>query len=82
MTTTIDKELQTYYENQFDLFSSQGFRDFIEQVQNMYESYNEVTVLKDEKQLFFVQGQLDILQWLLKWQDTVLAAYKNLQDND
>ncbi len=77
----MERELQQYYENQFELFSLPGWKDFVGQVQDMYDTYNEVTTIGSAEQLFFIKGQLDILQWLLKWEQSVLETYKTIQES-
>lgn len=72
----MDYELSKYYEEQFHMFSTEGWKELIIQAQGMYDAYNEVTVLDTAEDLFNTKGKLDILGWLLKWPDMVEAQYK------
>ena len=78
----MDRELEKYYEEQFHMFSTEGWKEFMLQAQGMYDAYNEVTVIDNEKELFRVQGQLNILEWLLKWSDVVEAQYKSIKESE
>lgn len=78
----MDRELEKYYEEQFHMFSTEGWKEFMLQVQGMYDAYNEVTVIDTAEELFNTKGKLDILLWLLKWSDMVESQYKQLKEAD
>lgn len=73
-------ELQKYYEARFDMMASQGWKDFIEDIQNMVNSYDKVERIKAVEDLYFTKGQLDILNWVINLQETSSEAYKELSD--
>ena len=75
----MDRELEKYFEEQFNLYSTQGWKDFIEKAQDMYDSYNEVTSIDTAEELFSTKGKLEILEWILGWQRLVEATYKSNQ---
>lgn len=60
----MDKALQEYYEARFDMMSSKGWKDLMEDVQLIITSYSNVLAIDNEKDLYKKQGQLDILMWL------------------
>ena len=74
----IDTEIQTWYENQFDMFSCDGWKALTEQLQTLVEGYEKVSRVVDDKDLYKKQGQLDILNWILNWPDMVNNQYKDL----
>ena len=76
----MDKETELWYENQFDMFYKQGWKDLVEQVKELRDSYNQVSTIKDEKELHKRLGQLDILDWLVNWEESVNASFKDLQN--
>lgn len=73
-------ELQKYYEARFDMMASQGWKDFIEDIQNIVTSYDKVERIKAVEDLYFTKGQLDILNWIINLQETSSEAYKELSD--
>ena len=74
----LDTELQRWYEDQFDMFNSDGWKALTEQLNKLVEGYERVSRVTDEKDLYKKQGQLDILNWILNWPDTVNNQYKDL----
>lgn len=73
-------ELQKYYEARFDMMASQGWQDFIEDIQNMVTAYDKIERIKAVEDLYFTKGQLDILNWVINLKETSSEAYKELSD--
>lgn len=74
----MNKELQKYYEAQFDMLSSDGWKDFLDDTKNLKESLPTVEKISTLEQLKYVQGQLDILNWLLERKKLIESAYEEL----
>ena len=60
-----DRELQDYYEEQFTMFSSKGWTDFIEDLQELYTAVDDLASVDNEQTLWFRKGQLDVIQLIL-----------------
>ena len=75
-------ELQQWYEEQFNLFNTQGWKDLIEQMKEMQKNYENLRNLPSDDTLKFRQGQLDILDWITGWQTSVEQNFKELQSED
>lgn len=75
-------ELQQWYEDQFTLFNCTGYAALLETVSKMRSNYESLRNLKDEDDLRFRKGQLDILDWFTNWQNSVEQNYKDLQNED
>ncbi len=56
-----------------------GWKQFIEDVQGIFDAVNKVAPIQNEIDLFFRKGQLDILQWLLTLKESSEQAYEALQ---
>lgn len=78
----MNEELKQWYEAQFDMFNEQGYKDLLHTVNEMRENYQNLRNLPSEDTLKFRQGQLDILDWLAGWQNSVESNYKELQNED
>lgn len=78
----MDKKLETYYENRFDLTSQKGWNDLIEDVKIMYDSYSDIRSISSDTELYFRKGQLDILDWILSLRMVSEASYKQLKEED
>lgn len=73
-------EIQKYYEAYFDLFSSEGWKQFVEDVNDSAGAFN-VRSIGDEASLKFVQGQLAVMDKVINWQAAIEAMYADLEAN-
>jgi hypothetical protein len=73
-----DKELQEYYEEQFSMFSSRGWKDFIEDLQQLYDAVDDLTTVENVETLYFRKGQIDILNLILERNKTYEATWMEL----
>jgi hypothetical protein len=77
----VDKELEKYYEGQFDLFTQPAWKDFLDDVGKLKDSLPTIKNVSGVEQLKFVQGQLDILDWILDRKNLFETAFKSLTEN-
>jgi len=78
----LDRELQDYYEARFSTMSSKGWKDFIEDVQKIYDVTNQISSTDNFEGFHKRKGQLDILQWVLTLKEVSEQAYEELQNAD
>lgn len=71
-------ELQRYYEERFNTMSTQGWADLMEDVDNMINALNNISVIQDEKSLQFKKGELSILTWLKTLKEVSEKAYEEI----
>lgn len=76
----MNKELQDYYENRFEMLSTQGWKDLMVDIETIIKATNQVNNINDEKQLFFRKGELSAFQWLLGVDQMSHNAYEELQN--
>lgn len=76
-----DRQLQSYYENRFSMMSSEGWKELMEDAQEMFNSLNHVLSIQTEADLHVKKGQLDILMWLLNLKSVSEQSYASLQDS-
>lgn len=74
----MDKALQEYYEARFEMMSSKGWLDFIEDVEGIIANYEKVLDIKDAEELFKRKGQLDILYWIVNLKRESETAWEQL----
>ena len=79
---SLDKSLQKYYEDRFDLFSRQGWTDLMEDIDNMLIPLNNVSTISDEKSLQFRKGEISILIWLKTLKGVSERAYEDLNEKN
>jgi hypothetical protein len=60
----LDKELQEYYEERFNMMGTKGYTDLLADVETMIEERNNLMATQSLEELHFRKGQLDVLHWL------------------
>ena len=75
-------ELQKYYESRFDMMSTDGWKDLIDDIETMAASINNIATVNDEKDLQFKKGELSILTWLKTLKQVSEEAYEGLNEKD
>ena len=78
----MDLELQRYYEDRFDLFSTPGWIDLMDDAVKMFEALNNVSTIADEKSLQFRKGEISILTWLITLKEVSERAYEDLNEKN
>ena len=78
----MQQELQQYYEDRFSTMTTVGWKQFIEDVQALFDSYNNISTVDTHEELHKRKGQLDILQWVLTLKSVSEQAYEELQIAD
>jgi len=74
----VDKELELYYNTYFELFRTSGWKQLIDELKNNASVINSVEALKDEADMYFRKGQLQILASLLNLEDMIVNAHTEL----
>jgi len=74
-------ELEKYYETYFDLFTTDGWKQFIEDVSESAKTF-DVRHVPDEGALKFIQGQLMVMDRMLNWEASVEVAYTQLKEEE
>jgi hypothetical protein len=75
-------ELQKYYEERFSMMATQGWKDLLEDIDNMANALNNISVVQDEKDLMFKKGELSILTWLKTLKEVSERAFEELNEKN
>ena len=79
----MDQETQKYYDNYFTLFSTDGWKQLIEELKQNALVINSVEAVKDTNDLYVRKGQLNVLAYILNLESTTNTNYDELdKDND
>lgn len=76
----MDKDLEKYYENQFSMMATEGWKQLIEDMKSLEANLVNVRTVADAQSLHYRLGQLDILDLILKRKDTCEQVYLELQN--
>lgn len=76
----MDTELQTQYDNYFTMFRTEGWKQFIEDMNEIYEAYR-IEDIKDDIDLAKVQGERKVLKNILAFEDAIRSTYDALNED-
>lgn len=76
----MDRDLQEYYENLLELFSTSGWKQFLEDIGDNLEILGDITTIPDEKQFWFRRGQVEAIQRVLAYEESILAGYEEAKE--
>ena len=76
---SIDKEVEEYYNKYCDLFTTDGWKQLIEELRQNALAINSVEATKDSDDLYMRKGQLNVLAYLLNLESTVNNNFEELQ---
>ena len=78
----VTPDLQRYYEDRFSMMGTDGWKDLIDDIDNMINSLNNISTIPDEKSLQFKKGELSILTWLKTLKQVSTQAYEELNEKN
>ena len=73
-----DRALQAYYESLFTMHGSPGWQALMEDAALMEADYDRLSGLKTAEEMWFRQGQVDMLRWLKNHAQLVESSYNAL----
>ena len=76
----IEKELEVYFNNYFEMFRTQGWKQLVKEFSGNITNINSVEQAKDEKDLFFRKGQLNIIATVLTLESQITASFENAEN--
>ena len=74
-------EDEQYYENYLDLFLTDGWRQFVQEAQELLDSF-EIEEIKDGEDLAFVKGQRSSLLNITRFETGIKNAFEMESDSD
>jgi hypothetical protein len=78
----MDKELIRYYEDAFSMMSTQGWKDLMEDIERVKNSYDKLSSVTETHPLDFRRGQMDILNWLYGLKGLYEKAWEEIQKQE
>lgn len=75
---SMNPELEHYYNKYFDLFNNEGYKQLIEELKANVVAINNVDAIKDESDMYFRKGQLNVLASLLNFETTINNAFEEI----
>ena len=78
----MDQQTQEYYDNYFNLFTTNGWKQLLEDFNNNALQINSVEATKDSDDMYFRKGQLNVLAYLLNMENIIRTNYDELETSD
>ena len=78
----MEKELEEYYNNFFEMFRTEGWKQLIEEVENNIDNTNNLETTKDEQDLFYRKGQLAVFNSLTNLEQLMITAQEQAESED
>lgn len=72
----MDQETQTYYDQYFSLFLTDGWKQLIQDFSNNALQINSLEAVKDADDMYFRKGQLNVLAHLINMETIVTTNYE------
>lgn len=70
----MDTDLQQFYDDARTMFKTDGWRNFLEDMGNAFLGLNDITSVRGADDLFFRQGQANIINFVLGYEESLDAA--------
>ena len=72
----MDQETQTYYDQYFSLFLTDGWKQLVQDFSNNAVQINSLEAVKDSNDMYFRKGQLNVLAHLINMETIVSTNYE------
>jgi hypothetical protein len=76
----MNRELQEYYENRFEMMATKGWNDLLEDLELMISTTDTVRGIDTEQQLHFRKGEMSIMNWIKTLKESSNEVYEQLQE--
>ena len=75
----MNAELQRYYESRFEMLGTQGWKDLMDDIDEMLKATDRIGAITTIDQLHFRRGELSMMNWLKSLKDMSESAYEELK---
>ena len=72
------QEDKQFYHNRLSLCEQDGWRDLVQELSNLEDQINTLDTVDNEKDLWFIQGQLSILRQVISLEEVTKQAAEEL----
>ena len=78
----MNKDLEIYFDNYFEMFRSEGWKQLLKDFQQNITNINSVDQTTDADNLHFRKGQLAILATIVNLENQMDNAHKNAMEEE
>ena len=73
-------EVEKYYETYFDLFTTDGWKQFVQDISDNRQQF-DIRTIEEFGDLRFSQGQLKVIDHVINWESLIRNAYDEIVDD-
>ena len=77
----MDKDTEKYFDDYFDLFISEGWKAFVDDMGSNLSNISELSNISDAKELHYKQGQVNIITAIINFEQSIRNAHTSAVDN-
>jgi hypothetical protein len=77
-----NKELESYYGNFLDLFTTPGWKQLLEDLETTVTQLNDIRSIRDAQDLAYRQGQLESISIFLNFETSVRKAIDSIEEDE
>ena len=74
----MEPEIIKYYESLFEMYASDGWKYLMEDLREHAKHYESIKSCYSENSLFLQKGRLEQVEFLLRHEETMKAAYEEI----
>ena len=78
----MNNETETYFRHLNDMFRTEGWKIFLDDIRQGVANVNSVEMVKDEQDLYFRKGQLAVMANILNVEAQVAAAQAEAEEQE
>ena len=78
----MNNETETYFRHLNDMFRTEGWKIFLDDIRQGVANVNSVEMAKDEQDLYFRKGQLAVMANILNVEAQVAAAQAEAEEQE
>ena len=71
-----------FYERRFDLFALRGWKDLIEDFEQLKNNLESLSQINTEQDLWYKKGQVEMINYLIQLKTLTEQAYEELINED
>jgi hypothetical protein len=76
----LDEQIQKYYENRFDLCTSVGWKELMDDLKEARDEYARVDIINSVEDLWKAKGKIEVLDYILNLHQLSEQVYQEIID--
>jgi hypothetical protein len=78
----LDEQLEKYYTNRFDLCTSVGWKELMDDLKEARDEYARVDIINSVEDLWKAKGKIEVLDYILNLHQISEQVYQEIIDGE